>query len=50
MKLRTMLKKVKLGFNTVKNAVAKGQLISKGPFGVFKSHKKPTKILSEFLP
>ena len=29
---------------------AKGQLISKGHFGVFKSTKKPTKFLQRFLP
>ena len=29
---------------------AKGQLISKCPFGVFKSTKKPTKFLQGFLP
>ena len=29
---------------------AKGQLISKGNFGDFKSTKKPTKFLSTFLP
>ena len=28
----------------------KGQLISKDIFGVFKSTKKPTKFLQEFLP
>ena len=28
----------------------KGQLISKCPFGVFKSSKKPTKIFPGFLP
>ena len=30
-------------------AVSKGQLISKCPFGVFKSPKKPTLFLSGFL-
>ena len=45
MKLRTMLKKVKVGFIVLKKAIAKGQLISKGPYGVFKSHKKPMKFL-----
>ena len=30
--------------------VSKGQLISKCPFGVFKSPKKPTKIFPGFLP
>ena len=29
---------------------AKGQLITKCPFGVFKSPKKPTKFLPGFLP
>jgi hypothetical protein len=29
---------------------AKGQLISKCPFGVFKSPKKTTKFFPEFLP
>ena len=29
---------------------AKGQLISKCPFGVFKSSKKPTKFFPGFLP
>ena len=33
-----------------KAALTKGQLISKCPFGVFKSPKKPTKNLSGFLP
>ena len=28
----------------------KGQLISKCPFGAFKSSKKPTKFFPEFLP
>ena len=32
------------------NPEAKGQLILKGRFGVFKSTKKPTKFLSGFLP
>ena len=31
-------------------AVAKGQLISKCPFGVLKSPKKPTKLWQGFLP
>ena len=30
--------------------LAKGQLISKCPFGVFKSSKKPTKFFPGFLP
>ena len=30
--------------------VSKGQLISKCPFGVFKSPKKPTKCFPGFLP
>ena len=34
----------------VQNVVAKGQLISKWPFGVFKSCKKPTKFFPGFLP
>ena len=34
----------------VQNVVAKGQLISKCPFGVFKSCKKPTKFFPGFLP
>ena len=29
---------------------AKGQLVSKCPFGVFKSLKKPTKFVPGFLP
>ena len=33
-----------------KGCQTKGQLISKCPFGVFKSPKKPTKLLSGFLP
>ena len=33
-----------------KQAAAKGQLISKCPFGVFKSPKKPTKNFPGFLP
>ena len=32
------------------NLSNKGQLISKCPFGVFKSIKKPTNFLLEFLP
>ena len=34
--------------NNVKGT--KGQLISKCPFGVFKSPKKPTKVCQGFLP
>ena len=33
-----------------KGCQTKGQLISKCPFGVFKSTKKSTKLLSGFLP
>ena len=33
-----------------KITLIKGQLISKCPFGVFKSLKKPTKFLPEFPP
>ena len=33
-----------------KDLYTKGQLISKCPYGVFKSPKKPTKIFPGFLP
>ena len=34
----------------IDNKIVKGQLISKCPFGVFKSSKKPMKFFPEFLP
>jgi hypothetical protein len=38
------------GTPILKPAMAKGQLISKCPFGVKTSSKKPTKIFPGFLP
>ena len=42
--ISNILTRLELFFN------AKGHLISKCPFGVFKSSKKPTKICPGFLP
>ena len=43
-------KEVKFKTKIAKSMPAKGQLISKCPFGVFKSSKKPTKFFPGFLP
>ena len=39
-----------LNVNDMRPQFAKGQLISKGPFGVFKSPQKTTKFFPGFLP
>ena len=45
-----MIKEREFGSENCFYNVCKGQLISKCPFGVFKSPKKPTKLFPGFLP